>query len=832
MGYKGLTALVQLGQGGMYTDDAPSNVPVTNLIKCRNCIIDNGSVLNEPGSIRWNKSQIYYDVVYDDEGNLVSRTLDGSGIVAMYDWFPVQDLQYTLVVTRIGKVYRFQNQYEYVEITANQIFIDANGETAPESLSIIDQVVILQCGQELAGLPRKLFIFTGGSQVQVISGTNTTRTNISNPAKDWKDGNYPFAGILFNGRVFAWGNPNFPHNVYASDNTVNLPITAMGPNGNEDFVSDAFNINVTNIFPGEGQKVVAGFNYKGRLQIAKYPRGLYYLNIPTATDPTTWYYSKLSDDLGTTSPLAICNVYDDYWMMNNVSSITSMSAALTLGQMTTADILKQSKVSNFFAQIISPLGIGVRQALFCTQTKKAYFLTRKTSFDVAQRKSIFENLQTNPPIINTGTPGQSVGAGENVNSMMVVFDFSSETQKIMYSDKDQANCMALIKNNIGVDELFFGSEDGYIYKTGRANRAIKWNPPEGQISLAIQTHGGSHAPTGISSYGITDVSFPTSGAYGVSFVSGANSFNLSGSGYGPSNVVIFSGSGLPSPLITGTPYYLLGLTGSSGQVSSAANGEAVSFSSSGSGMINFSIESVLGAISTNLLSNAVPTNFSVASGSPYVVGPCLVTGTNKEIILTNVPLSVNPYVTMRNLYRCSVVTGAAAPAQVYNLLYTFPDNTSTSFTDSNSLVTPGPQTPPFISQDGFSAPYVAEFQTPHMDLTQTDIMTQSTVRADKNYDFLELEYLPTGASNVSVDIYIDGAYSQTQSFYLGKAPQLDSMQLDNVRLQGGSVRSQRLPIVGRGRTISFRVYASILERVFNITAFRVYFRMAGHAEKT
>lgn len=717
MAYKGLVGNIQLGQGGMMTDDAPSNIPATNLIKCRNCIIDDGAVENEPGSIRWNKTPLYYNV----NG---TPTLDGSGVVAVEEWFPVQDIQYVIVVTRIGKVYRFINQYSYIEITANQNFKDSNLETSPNFLAITDSVNVVRCGQEESGLPRKMLIFTGGSQVQVISGTNTTRTNISNPPTDWKAGNYPIAGILFMNRVFAWGNSNFPHNVYGSDNTV-----GAGANGNEDFVSDPFNVNVSNIFPGESQKVVAAFNYKGRLQVAKYPRGLYYLNLPNQADPTTWYYSKLSDDLGTTAPRALCNVYDDYWMMTNDNSIVSMSAALTLGQLTIADVMKESKVSGFFKNIISPLGIGTRQALFHSQNKKAYFLTRKTSFDVAQRSSVFE---ATTPFLN-----------ENVNSMFIIFDFSSNTQKIMYSDKDQANCMALIKNNIGIDELYIGSEDGYIYKLNQENRAIKYDPPQGQISLGIPS-GSGNVPNGTYSYGIT---------------------NLVGSE-----------------------------------------------------------ESVIGAISKDLFSNPVPTNSSGLFSSGTTIALCIITNhtVNGTIQLSNIPLSTNPNVNGRNIYRS--INGGP-----FFFLHQIADNTTTTYLDNNASV--GMQTPPNVGTDEINIAYTSEFQTPHLDFTQTDIMTQSIRRADKNFDFLELECLPSGASNVSADVYIDGAYTQTQSFYLGKAPQLDSVTLDNFRLQGDSVRSQRLPIFGRGRTISVRVYASVLERIFNITAIRVYFRMSGTNEK-
>ena len=811
MSYKGLVALVQLGQGGMLTDDSPTMIPTTNLINCRNCVINNGSISNEPGSVRWNKVQTAYT---NSSGVTVT---DGSGIVAVYDWFPVQDIQYTIIVTRIGKVYRFLNPYSFVEITANKT-ADSNLETAPDFLSITDSVKIIEGGQESAGLPRKLFIFTGGSQVQVISGTNAYRTNIARPPVDWKAGNYPISGINFINRIFAFGNPNFPHNVYASGN-----LFTGGALGNEDYTSNPFNVNVTNIEPGFSQKVIAAFNYKGRLQVAKYPRGLYYLNLPNQADPTSWYYSKLSDDIGTTSPSASCNVYDDYWMMNNVNSITSMSAALTLGQMTTADVLKQAKVSNFFANIISPLGIGVRQAIFNTQTKKAYFLTRKTSFDVAQRQTVFEG---------TNQPSITQLLSENVNSLMIVFDFSSENQKIMYSDKDQANCLALIKNNIGVDELYFGSEDGYLYKHGQSNKAIRYDYPIGQISLAVSGVSGS-IPSGTYQYGLTNLIAPSSPQYAVTFASGASVLNFGSGSLASGNVVYFSGNGtLASPLTGGTqPYYVLGVTGVSAAVSLTPSGSAVTFTSSGSGTMRSYVsgvsfqESAIGAISIDLLSNPVPSNSSGYFTSGTQVGSVSITNpaASGRINLTNIPTSYYPNVVARNLYRSS-----GSNVSSFAKLTTLNDNFTTTYLDNNASASGAA---PTVGTDATSVAYTAEFQTPHMDFTQTDLMSQSVRRIDKNFDFLEIEYLPTGASNVSVDVYIDGVYSQTKSFYLGKGPQLDVMQLDYVRLQGGSVRSNRLAIGRRGRTISFRVYANVLERSFNISALRVYFRMQGEANK-
>jgi hypothetical protein len=111
-------------------------------------------------------------------------------------------------------------------------------------------------------------------------------------------------------------------------------------------------------------------------------------------------------------------------------------------------------------------------------------------------------------------------------------------------------------------------------------------------------------------------------------------------------------------------------------------------------------------------------------------------------------------------------------------------------------------------------------------------MTQSIKRGDKSFDYLELQYIPTGAFNLSADIIIDGQYSETKSFYLGKGTQLDSSQLNTMRLQGDSIRTQRLQIHGRGRTISVRLYMSSANRIFKVVGLQVYYRLQGQSEKT
>lgn len=525
MAYVGQEVQIPVGQTGLLTDESPSKIPPGACYRATNVSIDDSTLSRALGSLKWSRVQL------------------PSGVVAAYDWWPNQGQQFLIAVTREGRVYRFIDQYTYVEVTPSG--------GAPETLQVNERVCIVEGGRETAGAPRKLFIFTGNNPIQVITDTQTVRTNLSNPAADWAS-NYPFFGIVHFGRLYAFGNSNHPHFVYASTDT-----------DQEDFTTQPFNVAYFNIFPGEAQRLQTAFVYKGRLHVVKYPRGLYALTIQDIGDPLTWYFEKLNDSFGAASVSAATEVLDDVWMTNSDGAITSLSAAFKLGNLDSANVLKAMKVNKYVNQITSPLGIGTRQSFFHAYARKAYFTYR--------------------------------GSNDELPKTTLVFDLDDESPKLTINTKDQVNCYFTRRGVTLIEELFYGSEDGYIYQANRPTLDV----------------GGE--------------------------------------------------------------------------------------------------------------------------------------------------------------------------------------------------------------------PYLSEYQTPYMDLG---------IANDKNFDFVEIEYIPTGGFNLFCDVYIDGRVTQTKQFYLGKSNRLtDNFTLGVSRLQGQSTRKQRLPIYGRGRSISLRFYTEEIKEDFRLTGVTLYFRTQGQSEK-
>ncbi len=396
MSYQGFEADIRIGRGGLMTDVNPSDIPDTHLIRAKNIDINEGFIQKDPGSRRWNNAAL------------------ASGVVALLDWFPEEHLQRFIALTRAGKVYKLTDPESTVELTA----LDAS----PESLIITQayQPQLVTGGQESPGESRKIFIFTGNSPVQVITGDGITRSNVSNPAADWSTGIHPRGGVVHRNRLWAF----LDHRIWASDDE-----------NHEEFVTGAIQFA---LYPGEGERIVSATVYKGRLFVFKAPFGAYFLN-DDDTNTSNWYFQKLSDEFGGTGPDAQVTALDDFLIANSTGTVTSYSAVNQLGEVEAGDIFSILKVENYLRGILAAGGIDERRAIYYSEKKIAYFAARSSS-----------GLR---------------------NDRILKIDLSRQRPELTVIEKDQANCFTLrrISNR---KKPFYGSEDGYIYEMDRADRNV------------------------------------------------------------------------------------------------------------------------------------------------------------------------------------------------------------------------------------------------------------------------------------------------------------------------------------------------------------------------
>jgi hypothetical protein len=129
---------------------------------------------------------------------------------------------------------------------------------------------------------------------------------------------------------------------------------------------------------------------------------------------------------------------------------------------------------------------------------------------------------------------------------------------------------------------------------------------------------------------------------------------------------------------------------------------------------------------------------------------------------------------------------------------------------------------------GGSTAYEMDFQTPHLNFGYIDPKLASI---DKLFDFLQIEFIPTGRFDAVIDYYIDGMYVETITVELAAGPVLDDFELDTDRLTANSARYITKKLCGSGKTISFRFRNGELNENLKITGLKALFRPAGNNNK-
>jgi hypothetical protein len=369
------------------------------------------------GLIRANNVTYYNQIIQKDYGSRIwNSTPLPSSIIRAQEMYPDSQSQDQRIfcLCANGQIYKFTNNLTQVQITANS-------STDPVSLNTNNYTSMVVGGNELVNQPKKLFTFDGYDSPQVISGDGTTRHSIALPAFDWSGTNQPFGGIIFGGSLWAFGNRNNPHAIYSS-NALN----------HEDFQTvDA--TNTYSVFPGEYDGIVCAAVFRGQLYILKYPLGLYYLVQPD-TNPIDWYFAKQSDDFGACSPqsAAVCN--NDLIIANNYGSFTSLLAALIFGDTVASDLFHTQQCFRFAENEVRPDLVKNRSIVY-----------------YSKKQQLLGSFQSNQGI-------------ENDRISVIDFKNPQKVPKIGWTNKDQPNCLFLVRNNLKIPKPFYGSSDGNIYE--------------------------------------------------------------------------------------------------------------------------------------------------------------------------------------------------------------------------------------------------------------------------------------------------------------------------------------------------------------------------------
>jgi len=390
MAYIGQQVNIPLGQQGLLTDDPATQIPPTALIKANNIRFTSGRIEKAPGSVKFNSSALT------------------GGIVGLFDWFPSGTLQRLIAATSDGKVFRDTGSGDF---TAGVPITTGLGALTVENTKFVAG------GNESAADNRKLFLFSNTNQLRFIDGDATTFTVASDPAADWTS-SFPTYGVVHRDRLWAFGNSNAPHRIYASTTSDHANFVDAG--------SLTFNL-----FPGESDRILSAFVYKDRLFFFKFPLGMYFLDDTSFTEGE-WRVGRVEGNFGVASPHSVIQILSDLVAGNATGSITSLQATDAFGDIKSGDILANSKIEQFVRDLTTTAGVSDTQALYYPEKKLAYFTTRKE--------------------------------GSVQNDLLLVSDVNKQGVRWSVNNRDVAQVLALRKDSDAIDRPIYGDSLGFVYQ--------------------------------------------------------------------------------------------------------------------------------------------------------------------------------------------------------------------------------------------------------------------------------------------------------------------------------------------------------------------------------
>jgi hypothetical protein len=121
--------------------------------------------------------------------------------------------------------------------------------------------------------------------------------------------------------------------------------------------------------------------------------------------------------------------------------------------------------------------------------------------------------------------------------------------------------------------------------------------------------------------------------------------------------------------------------------------------------------------------------------------------------------------------------------------------------------------------------FTGEFKIGHMDFRYMD---EKLANKNKLFDYLAVEFLPTGSWNLEIDVYIDGNFVETINYLMDvRDDGLDTFTLDTDALGREETQTIQKPLHGSGRRISFHCRQSGSNQNFSLASFTVGFRLSG-----
>lgn len=374
---------VPCGQGGLNYSQAISDYPTEDLRYCDNITYEDDTWQKDGGATKINTTVI----------------TDAPTIMGLWDFWPAAATQKRIAATSDGKIVSFG--------TGGIV------STLVDSLGTNKQTVF--CESLGASNTRKLFAFNGYNTPQVTSD-GITAAGMATPDTDWATTNQPTAAVAHNGRLWVWGNANYPHTIYYSVLADHEDFTGSGSGS-------------LSCYPGEGEKIVAGFSFAGRLYFWKFPRGIYWID-DSSTTASEWQMKRLTRSVGMAGPLGLAQIDNDIVFVSPEGLVHSLSTVQEYGD---------AKASAIFPEKISGF---IRERINIDYLDKAIavYYPSKREWHLAH-----------------------TGEGYAYNNQRLILDLHDLTNpRYRFSLRDVCTAMSLVRDSNGLDRPMVGDNAGFV----------------------------------------------------------------------------------------------------------------------------------------------------------------------------------------------------------------------------------------------------------------------------------------------------------------------------------------------------------------------------------
>ena len=229
---------------------------------------------------------------------------------AAIDYFPDASTQRTVVSADDGTIRKDNG-------------LGGGWSTLASGLTTAGQVPFFYtAGAEGAGDARHLIHVDRVNAPQVLAADGAAMAAIASPPAAWSGANQPGGGVIHQGFNWMFGAANDPHRVHRSTQA-----------NHEDFTSTAYSLRV---FPGEGERLVAGLTYKGVLLLWKYPVGVYAVDTSDNSD-ANWRVIKVGSP-GAAGPANVVAMEDDVMWVAPDGTWHLISATTATGSVRAEDV--------------------------------------------------------------------------------------------------------------------------------------------------------------------------------------------------------------------------------------------------------------------------------------------------------------------------------------------------------------------------------------------------------------------------------------------------------------------------------------------------------------